>query len=464
MSTSLSDESEKSDAIPPSGRSVFGRLARNTVWIFTSRGFNSVVSVAYLAIAARALGPEKFGAFALILTYAQLLANLVQFQAWKGIVRYGALHMAAQRSDRLERLLGFAATLDFGSAVVGAVISVAGVPLIAPLFGWSAQDQLTVAIFAAVLLLTTGSTPSGILRLFDRFDLSAYAEAIGPLTRLAGAVIVWVMGGGVVGFLVVWVAAAAAQGIAKWFAAVVISGARLTFGRNAFQTAAAENDRIWRFMLQTNASNSVSLFWLQLGTLSVGAYAGAAEAGAFRLARRLAEGVARPIQPIALAVYPELARLVADDDHAQLRKVVTRITIISCALALGLVLVTGFAGELILRIIAGKEFEFAYTFLFLLSIATAIDLAGFAFEPVQNAHGRSWMILRSKLIAAGVYGLLLLVLLPRIGAQGAAIAAIICALLIFVQLAVSTARMLRRNTSSKERPDETAAKPPPELQ
>jgi O-antigen/teichoic acid export membrane protein len=457
----MESEVEEAGSASPAGRSVFGRLARNTSWILASRGFNSVVSVAYLAIAARALGPEKFGAFALILTYAQLLANLVQFQSWKGIVRYGALHMAAQRSDRLERLFAFAATLDFGSAVTGALIAIAGVPLIAPLFDWSQQEQLTVAIFAAVLLLTTGSTPSGILRLSDRFDLSAYAEAVGPLMRLAGAIAVWIVDGGVVGFLVVWVAAAAAQGLAKWFAAVVVNGARLAFGRIPFQTAVAENDRIWRFMLQTNASNSVSLFWLQLGTLAVGAFAGAAEAGAFRLARRLAEGIVRPIEPIALAVYPELARLVADDDHAQLRKVVTRITIISSVLALMLVLVTGFAGELILRIFAGKAFEFAYPFLFLLSIATAIELAGFAFEPVQNAHGRSWTILRSKLIAAAVYGVLLLILLPGIGAHGAAIAAIICSLLIFLQLAVSTARLLRQDRRSGVQPESGASTPPP---
>lgn len=458
----MSTEAGEADQEGAKGRSVFGRLARNTVWIFTSRGFNSIVSVAYLAIAARALGPVAFGAFALILTYAQLLANFVQFQSWKGIVRYGALHVAERRPDRLERLFGFAATLDFSSAILGALIAIAGVPLIAPLFGWSQQDQLTTSVFAAVLLLTTGSTPSGILRLFDRFDLSAYAEAVGPLVRLAGAIIVWITDGGVVGFLAVWATAAVTQGLAKWAATILINRSRLAFGRQAFRKAVEENDRVWRFMLQTNASNSVSMFWMQLGTLSVGAVAGAAEAGAFRLARRLAEGIVRPIEPIALAVYPELARLVAEDDHAQLRQVVTRITIASIALALVLVLITGVAGRLILRVIAGEEFEFAYPFLFLLSIATAIELAGFAFEPVHNAHGRSWMILRSKLIAAAAYGLLLLVLLPRIGAQGAAFAAIICSLLIFLQLGFSTARLLRRNQRNIEQAGE--AKPPPELQ
>lgn len=437
---------------PPSSRSVFRRLARNTGWIFASRGFNSVVSFGYIAIAARSLGPAGFGAFALILTYAQLLANLVQFQSWKGIVRYGALHIAAKQQDRLERLFGFAATLDFGSAVTGAIIAVAGVPLLAPLFDWSQQDQLITSVFAAVLLLTTGSTPSGILRLSDRFDLAAYAEAVGPLVRLFGAIIVWTMDAGVVGFLAVWVIAAAAQGLAKWAAAVVVNRSRLAFGRSNFRMAVEENDRIWRFMLQTNASNSVGLFWVQLGTLSVGAFVGAAEAGAFRLARKLAEGITRPIEPIALAVYPELARLVAEDDHAQLRSVVVRITIVASALALIVVLITGFGGRLILRLFAGEAFEFAYPFLFLLSVATAIELAGFAFEPVHNAHGRSWMILRSRLVAAAGYGLLLIVLLPRMGAQGAAIAAIICSLLIFLQLAYSTARLLRRKPMPRPEP------------
>ena len=47
-------------------RSVFRRMAKNAGWVFGSRGFNSVISVVYLAVVARALGPAAFGAFALI--------------------------------------------------------------------------------------------------------------------------------------------------------------------------------------------------------------------------------------------------------------------------------------------------------------------------------------------------------------------------------------------------------------
>ena len=141
------------------GRSAFTRMAKNVAWGLGSRGFNSVAGVAYLGIAARALGPEGFGGFILILTYGQMIANFVQFQSWKGVIRYGALHVAADRSDRLERLFGFTATLDFGAAFAGALIAVVGVPLIGPLFDWSRDQQISAAIFASLCLLYTSPSP-----------------------------------------------------------------------------------------------------------------------------------------------------------------------------------------------------------------------------------------------------------------------------------------------------------------
>ncbi len=426
------------------GGSTLARMSRNIAWGLGSRGFNSVAGIAYLALAARTLGPKSFGDFVLLLTYGQMIANFVQFQSWKGVIRYGALHVAAERPDRLKRLFGFTATLDFGSAFVGVLIAAVGAPLIAPLFDWTPDQQKSAALFGAVLLMSTGATPTGMLRLFNRFDLVAYAEAVGPLIRLGGSVIAWLTGAHVDVFLIVWAGAATGQALVQWIAAVVVNRCQIAFGPTPFRQAEQENQGIWRFMLQTNVSNSVSTFWMQLGTFAVGAFAGAADAGAFRLAQRLAKGILRPVRPVTVALYPELARLVAEDDHAQLRKMVVRVTIIAAALSFLVVLLTGVAGREILVLLAGKRFEFAYAFLFLLSVSTAIDLAGFALEPLQDAHGRAGIVLRARLVAAAAYAILLASLIPWLGGKGAAIAAIICSLLVFGQLAWAASKVLRR--------------------
>jgi O-antigen/teichoic acid export membrane protein len=315
------------------------------------------------------------------------------------------------------------------------------------MFDWSSQEQLAAAVFGSVLLLASAATPTGMLRLYDRFDIIAYTDAVAPVLRLVGSIAAWISGAGVFTFLAIWAFSALAHAVARWIAALHINKPRIRFGRAALQQALSENERLWRFMWQTNVSSSVSLFWLQLGTMAVGAVAGPAEAGGFRLARRLAKGIVAPFQTVTLALYPELARLVAQDNQAELKRVVTRVTAVASGLALLAVAVTSVASREILFIFAGKEYEFAAIFLLLLSISSAVDLMGFAFEPLQNAFGRSWKVLRTKLIAAVVYGALLVVLLPRIGARGAAVAAIVCSLMIFVQLAVLTVRLLRRRTS-----------------
>jgi O-antigen/teichoic acid export membrane protein len=421
---------------------VFVRIGRNIGWLLGGRAFSAIVSIAYLAIAARALGPARFGAFVLVLTYGQLIANLVQFQSWKGVIRFGAIHVAQNRLDRLARLLGFTATLDWASAAVGAVIAIVAVPLIGPLLHWSAAEQGTAAIFGAVLLLTTGATPTGLLRLFDRFDLLTWTEAISPLVRLLGSLIAWWLGGGIAAYLWVWALAALGQMIGQWAAALLIRRSKIAIGRRSFALAVSENSRLWRFMLQTNLSNSLSLFWLQTGTLAVGSVAGAVQAGGFRIADRMAKGVIKPVETLTRALYPEMARLVATDERTVLRKVLIRTSWIAAAFSLAIVAIAGLAGGPILALVAGKEFEFASGYLFLLAISAAIDLTGFALEPFHNAHGRSGRVLRSRAIGAAVYAALLGVLLPTIGAEGAAFASIGASLVMFLQLALSTVQIL----------------------
>src|SRR6185295_8177954 len=159
--------------------------------------------------------------------------------------------------------------------------------------------------------------------------------------------------GGIEAFLVVWASAVLAQTLAAWGAVLANRLTRLSLGRSAFAGALAENPRLWRFMVQTNLSSSLSLFWFQTGTLAVGVFAGPAAAGGFRIADRLAKAGAKPVETLTRALYPEMARLVASDDRATLVKVFKRVSWIAASLALVLVAIAGVGGSLILRLIAG---------------------------------------------------------------------------------------------------------------
>ena len=426
---------------PPAA--TFGQVARNVGWLAGARGFTGILSIFYLAAASRTLGARDFGTFALILSYGQLIATLIQFQSVKAVVRYGAIHLEEGDPGRLPQLYGFTTILELLGLVIGTVAAFAFMPLVAPLFGWSPHQQFLASLFAAGLLLGTGGTASGILRLFGRFDLIGYTEAVGPIIRLVGASIAWVTGAGIGTFLAIWAGAMIAQSAAQWIVSIVGLRVRLRVGKQAYRLALLENHRLWRFMILTNASNSVTAVWTQLGTLAVGAVAGPVQAGGFRIAQRIAKAIANPIELVTRALFPEFARLVAQSNFKKLGRMLLRITAVATVLAGVTVIIVALAGDWIIRLIAGREYGFAYAPMLLLSVATAIDLASFALDPHHTAQGRAGRILRIRLVAAAGYLIVLALLLPKLGASGAAIASITASALLFAQLGLSSWQILR---------------------
>ena len=430
-------------------RPVLARAGRNFGWLAASMGFSAIASLIYVALTARTLGPAGFGSFALVMTYGELISNFAQFQSWKAVTSFGAAHQQANDGPRLSRLFGYALSIDMLGGLLGSVVAALGIPLAGALLHWTSMEESTALWFGAVLLLTSSTAPAGMLRLLGRFDLQAVSEAIAQVTRFVGCLVGWVAGRGVVWFLGVWALAASLQLMTQWLAVLAL-GHRPSLALRSLGRAHEENPGLWRFMLNTNVSNTLSLVWMQFGTLLVGTRAGAAEAGGFRLAYRFSIAMTKPAEMGAKALCPELARLVADDAHGTLRKVFVRVSCIATALAAIAVLAAILWGRSILGLVAGAHFEFAHRFLVLLCIASAISVAGFAFEPLLNAHFRAGTVLRNYAITALTYLVLAVLLLPRFGASAAAFAAIAASLSTYVLMGFAAARLLSQPGSSSQ--------------
>lgn len=403
---------------------VFVRMKRNMGWLVGGRGFQALASLFYLGLAARALGAEQFGVFTLVLAFGQGVANLAQFQSWQAVIRYGTIHRARGNDRRLRRLLGFTAMLDGAAAVTGGLIAAAGVVVVGPWLGWAAEQRIEGVLLAAALLLSLGATPIGILRLHDRFDLVTFALSAGPLIRLSGAALGWASNFGVEGFLAVWAGAALVQGAMLWLIVLGNPRWRPTLGRRRCALARRENPGVLRFMAITNAASALTSLPDQVGTLAVGASAGPAVAGGYRLAAKLAKGMSRPVQLLVAVIYPELARLIADRDHATLGKVMKRANRVVAILAVCFVILLAVSGSTLLRLLSGISYPDAGILLCLFAVAAAIDLSGFALEPLLTAHGRADRVLAIRAYGAATYLLLLAALVPPFGPTGAVLAGV----------------------------------------
>lgn len=379
------------------------------------RGVQAVLSIVYLALATRTLGLVEFGRFSLIVAVGQSISALVGFQTWQFVVRYGTPALIAQDHAALARVIGLSTVLDFAAAAVGSVVSLGMIVLLGPWLSLPRELYAPAFGFCFAMLIAVRSTPTGVLRLEQRFRDAALADAMLPSVRAAGALLAVLMMPSVAGFLWAWGAAEVSTALVTWRAA--LQGRRMTLAPTALKRLARAQPSLWRFLLLTNLTSTLTMTSKQVTLLSVGAFGGPAAAGMFRVAAQLAQALAKATQTFSRAAFAELVLAIAKGSDHRLLLQLTALAGLAAAAMLGIAVL--FA-EPLLRLIATDQFADAYWPIVILVAAAALDLFGFAFEPAMTARGHAGAAFRLRMLSTAVLALLLLVLLPRLGIVGGA--------------------------------------------
>jgi O-antigen/teichoic acid export membrane protein len=421
----------------------FARILANTGWLLGGKGVGAVLSLAYLAIVTRTLGVADFGRFALVLSAANVIKTLVSFDSWQIVVRYGQPHLALDNGDALNRVLRFCILIDLASALAGGVIAAAIILMLGDLLGIGPDMGWQVWAFCMVMMITIRSSPTGILRLFDRFDSAAFAETMIPVGRMIGAGVALVIMPDISGFLIAWAFAELLCALSYWYLALQVGRGRIGRWRaGRALDARTENPGIIGFLTATNLQTSLSSIGQQVAVLIVGAFVGPAGAGLYRLANQLANSLTKISSLLSRSIFVELARTSGHGKEAldALFRRTNRLAMAAGVVIIALILTIGHP---LLGLIAGKDFLPAYPLLLMLGVAACIDLVGVSYRPLLMATDRAGLSLRITFVATLLLLGLQSALLPLYGTKGAAMANILAALAGFAMMGLASRRAMR---------------------
>lgn len=421
----------------------FARILANTGWLLGGKGVGAVLSLAYLAIVTRTLGVADFGRFALVLSAANVVKALVSFDSWQIVVRYGQPHLTEGNGDALNRVLRFCILIDLGSAVAGGLIAAAIILFFGNLLELGPGMGVQVWLFTMIMMITIRSSPTGVLRLFDRFDSAAFAETMIPVGRMIGAVAVWILMPGITGFLISWAFAELLCAISYWYLAMKVGGDRIGSWRaGRALDARRENPGIIGFLTATNLQTSLSSIGQQVAVLIVGAFVGPAGAGLYRLANQLANSLTKISSLLSRSIFVELARTSTHGKEAlgALFRRTNKLALAAGAVIIGLIVTIGHP---LLGLIAGKEFLPAYPLLLMLGVSACIDLIGVSYRPLLMATDRAGLSLRISVVSTLLLLGLQSALLPLYGTKGAAMANILSSLASFTMMGLASRRAIR---------------------
>ncbi|MEH6758173.1 MAG: lipopolysaccharide biosynthesis protein [Parasphingorhabdus sp.] len=423
-----------------------GRIVANTGWLLGGKGFGGLLSLFYLAILTRTLGVSGFGQFALITGTAQAVALIVTFQTWQVVIRFGSRYLTgSENRHSFGRLVGLCTLLDIAGSLAGCILAFFAIRWLAPFFGWDQELAHNALLFALVMLLSIKSTPTGILRVENRFDLAAYAEAVIPIVRLIGTLIVWLTEPSLINFLIVWALSEVIHAIGYWLFAAwqardILSLRNLPRAKQAVR----ENVGIGEFLLITNLGSTFAGMSQNFALLIVGYFVGPTAAGLYRLASQLSVAMTKISTLLSRAIFAEV-NLVRAHQGAEAMRVLfrkaSRMLFITGGTVILIVLVIG---KPALFYMSGPEFLPAYPLLILLATAASIDLAGAIYEPtlLSGSGARTALILQACI--ASLFITMLLLGLHFFGATGAAGAMVIAAIVRLTLFGIAARRNLAR--------------------
>ena len=393
---------------------VFRRLFLNSGKLLSARTISAVIGLVVTALTARALGPEKYGVLALVMVYVSTISTLVTFNAWQAIIKFGAEAQQTNDQAGLQQLIKFGFALDIASGIIGAILAVALSGLVINVLGWAESIQELLIVYSLLILFSLGGTPTGVLRLFDRFDLLSYSTVIAALIKLAGVSWCLLTAQDLFGFVLVYLLTGIAAQLYLIAASLwVIKVNGLIF----FPLAPVRGFRrkfpgIVDFVWTTNLHSSVRMLSRQVDELLIAALTTPTALGLYKIAKQFSQVLVMLTDPLYQSIYPELSRQWAANNISGFRSLIKRSTFLVTGVALvGWLTFIVFGQQIILRTV-GPTYHDSYWLAVWYMLAMVIAIVTFSFQPTMLALGLPKESFKIQVITTIVY---LLLLVPLVG-------------------------------------------------
>jgi O-antigen/teichoic acid export membrane protein len=403
------------------------RLFKNAAVLFSGNMAASLLGIASMALTARALGVEDFGVLVLITTYVAVVDNLVNFQSWQAVIKYGADALAQKKDQDFKSLVKFGFMLDGGTAILGMFIGAFAAWFVGNWRGWDEQHVLMAAIYSIVILFHVQGTPTGLLRLFNRFNKVAYQHVIASSIRLIGVSIAFFAGAGLWAFLLVWaVVDILGRLILVYFAWHELEQRKFHgILQSKISGISQKFSGLWGFALTTNINSSIRMTSRELDIMIIAAMLSPTAVGLYKIAKQFSLVIQKTIGPLYQSIFPELARLYAKGKVKEFVRFGLRSSLLAGLFALVVWFFFYFFGEMAIGLIVGDEYLGAVDVMLWYMMAIVVAAMSFPLQPAMLSMGRPHTTLWVHLAATVIYFTALFVLLPYIGLTGAGVSYLI---------------------------------------
>ncbi|MCP2233774.1 lipopolysaccharide biosynthesis protein [Erwinia aphidicola] len=401
---------------------VFRTILRNAAYLASSNALSALLGLVALSCAGKGMSTQMFGVLVVIQAYAKGISDFIKFQTWQLVVKYGSPAVANKNIQQFRDVISFSFGLDIASGAIAVVAGMLLLPLLAHSLGLDRQSLWLAILYCTLIPSLAASTPTGILRAVDRFDLIAIQQAVRPLLRAAGSVISYLGDLGFAGFIITWYASNLIGGVLYWwFAARELRRRNIHHAlRPRLFAPASRLAGAWNFVWTTNFAHSIWSARNSCSTVLVGMVLGPAAAGLFKIATTFFDATGSPAKLMEKSFYPEVMRL--DPRGSQPWLLGLKSACLAGGIGMLVALLVMVVGKPVISSVFGEQYLQAYHLIEIMLGAIVVSMLGFPQESLLFMAGKQRVFLMAQTLSSASYIALLIVLSHFFGVSGAAYA------------------------------------------
>jgi O-antigen/teichoic acid export membrane protein len=388
---------------------------KNTFWLGSASVVNGLLGAVSSAVLGRALGVKEFGTFTLMLTLIGLMTDLGDLGLTSTFVRFGSASVAEKNQGRFRDVVAVILRMKIALTVIILLVSVFFLRRMIPLLFGHVDQQLSGYFGLALATVLLGIAVGIFYPIFQSYQdfrthaLLTVARAgtklllllalVGLLVRLTVLYALWVELAAVVLFLL------------------------LSYGRSPFRkfTLRVENGDVQRAMLAFNRwiliAQILSVISLRLDIFFVGGMLDSGSLGLYGAAGKIAALVVTVVNSYYAVL---IAGVSASSGEELMRKVRNAWKAVGAMIA-GVMLLALLSEALVL-ILYGHNFDASGMLLRLMCIGLAFTVLAYPLNAVLFARNFSGVFAAMAVASLGAVVVGNLLLIPRYGATGAALA------------------------------------------
>lgn len=365
----------------------WNKLVHNVISVFCGNTSAAVLNFVTNFLILKKIGSINYAYFILGQQYMLLMDSLLNFQSWKGVIKFGSEALYKKDERELCSIIKNGFLIDVISAMFGMIIALLLIPIIGKIFNWNEFTIKIAYLFSIEIIFHIEGTSIGVLRLLNKFRWSAIESAVTAFVQFVFIGSACLLNANKETILCIFIIFDIISRIGLLILACIVIHKYLSI-KNVFTSKRTDlNKEFFKFTMWANVSNTADIP-IQYFDIFIISTISTELVSVYKVFKQIVQMFSKVSDPISTAILPQLSELISANRKVEAYRKILQLRNVLYLFTIGILIVCVLLGKQCLNIMFGYMFGENINIFFLMLISYGISFAYVAIHPYFVALGK----------------------------------------------------------------------------